>query len=35
VPPRVDKNPPAPGPDDGPLLESDYAHLVGWRRLLV
>ena len=35
VPPRVDKNPPAPGPDDGPLLHSDYAHLVGWRRLLV
>jgi hypothetical protein len=34
VPPRVDKNPPA-GLEDGPLLESDYAHLAGWRRLRV
>jgi hypothetical protein len=33
VPPRVDKIPSVLDIDGAPALESDYAHLVGWRRL--
>jgi hypothetical protein len=33
VPPRVLKVPPVVDLDGAPALESDVAHLVGWRRL--